>query len=175
MLPDCGRDPDTLRWTVVHTHPNREIWADENLNRAGYETYLPLYATTTGKPRRVVQRPLFPNYIFLALAPGQGWVAARYCSGVHKLCMAGERPNRVPDAALEAIRAGEDARRCLPSPGSLWAAGAPCRLANGSPIDGINAVVLRVTGDTARVHVLMFGELRDVVVRAECLVMRKDA
>jgi hypothetical protein len=41
-------------------------------------------------------------------------------------------------------------------------------------LDGINAVVKSVSGDSARVHVLMFGELREVVVKAECLMERKD-
>jgi hypothetical protein len=35
--------------------------------------------------------------------------------------------------------------------------------------------VVSVFGDSARVHVLMFGELREVVVKAECLTERKDA
>lgn len=173
-LPECGGYPDTLTWTVVHSHPNRETWAAENLIRVGYQTYLPLYATTAGKQRRPVERPLFPGYLFLGLEPGQGWVAAWHALGVHKLCMFGGRPSIVPAPALEALRASEDARRCLPPPGSLWRSGMPCRLANGSPLDGIDAVVLRVTGDSARVHVLMFGELREVSVRAECLAMRQD-
>jgi hypothetical protein len=32
--------------------------------------------------------------------------------------------------------------------------------------------VKSVTGDSARVHVLMFGELREVVVKAQCLMER---
>jgi len=176
-LPECGRDPAVVQWTVVHTHPNAENWAADNLNRAGYETYLPLYTTLTnrfGKPRRPVERPLFPGYLFLALEPGQGWVAARYCPGVHKLCTFGGRPSVAPTAAVVALQAGEDARRSLPPPGSLWRPGAPCRLANGSPLDGIDAVVMTIKGDSARVHVLMFGELREISVRAECLVVRRD-
>jgi transcriptional antiterminator RfaH len=176
LLLDCGRDPEALLWTVVHTHPASERWAAENLNRAGYETYLPLHATLSTKQhkRYVVHRPLFTGYVFLGLSPGQGWVAARYAPGVHKLCMSGGVPNRVPDGALEALRAGDEARRLLPSASDTWRPGAACRLANGSPLDGIDAVVRSVEGDSARVHVLMFGELREVVVRAECLMARKD-
>jgi transcription antitermination factor NusG len=172
LLLDCGRDTSVIQWAVVHTHPNRERWAAENLSHAGYEVYLPMYAKLAGKPRRVVQRPLFPSYLFLALGPGQGWVAARYASGVHKLCMSGGRPNYVPDEALEALRVGEYERRYVPRPDAVWRPGAPCRLSNGSPLDGINAVVKSVTGDSARVHVLMFGELREVVVKAQCLMER---
>jgi transcription antitermination factor NusG len=174
LLLDCGRDTEAIQWAVVHTHPNREQWAAQSLRRLGYVTYLPLYARLAGIPRCLVHRPLFPNYLFLALEPGQGWIAARYAEGVHKLCMAGGHPGYVPDAALDAIRAGDEARRSLPSASDIWRPGAPCRLANGSPLDGINAVVKSISGDSARVHVLMFGELREVVVKAECLMERRD-
>jgi transcriptional antiterminator RfaH len=172
LLLDCGRDTKAIQWAVMHTHPGAENWASISLNRAGYGTYLPLYAKLAGTPRRVVHRPLFPNYLFLALAPEQGWVAARYCPGVHKLCMSGGRPNYVRGGAVEALRATEEDRRSLPSASDTWRPGAPCRLANGSPLDGVNAVVKSVSGDSARVHVLMFGELREVVVKAECLMER---
>lgn len=174
MRPECGGIPAIAQWTVVHTHPSREKWASENLIRAGYETYLPLYAALAGKQRQLVERPLFPGYLFLGLEDGQGWVAAWHTPGVHKLCTFAGRPSIAPTVAVEALQAGEDARRCLPPPGSLWRPGAPCRLANGSPLDGIDAVVISVTGDSARVHVLMFGELRAVVVKAECLEMRRE-
>jgi transcription antitermination factor NusG len=175
LLLDCGRDTEAIQWAVVHTHPAAENWASVSLNRAGYETYLPLYAKLSGTPRRIVHRPLFPSYIFLALPPGRGWVAARYAEGVHKLCMSGGRPNYCRPGAVEALQATEEGRRSLPSASDTWRPGAPCRLANGSPLDGVNAVVKSVSGDSARVHVLMFGELREVVVKAECLTERKDA
>jgi transcription antitermination factor NusG len=88
--------------------------------------------------------------------------------------MSGGVPNRVPDGAVEALQAGDEMRRLLPPASDTWRPGAPCRLANGSPLDGINAVVKSVAGDSARVHVLMFGELREVTVKAECLMERKD-
>lgn len=173
-LPDCGGDPAVVQWTVVHTHPSREKWASENLTRAGYETYLPLYATLAGKPRHPVERPLFPGYLFLGLEAGQGWVAAWHTPGVHRLCMSGGRPSIAPTGAVQDLQAGDDARRRLPSPDATWPPGTPCRIANGSPFDGIDAVVHRVTGDSARVHVLMFGELREVIVRVVCLEPRRD-
>jgi hypothetical protein len=86
--------------------------------------------------------------------------------------MSGGRPNYCRPGAVEALRAGDDDRLRLPSASDTWCPGTPCRLANGSPLDGINAVVASVSGDSARVHVLMFGELREVVVKAECLMKR---
>jgi len=175
-LSDCGRIAvPALNWAVAHTHSGAEQWAEAGLNRAGYETYLPVYVALTGVQRRVTSRPLFPRYLFFALPPGRGWVAARYTPGVHKLCTTGGRPNRVPEGAVEALQATEAARRQLPAPFDVWRPGAPCRLANGSPLDGIDAVVRSVDGHNVRVHVLMFGELRDVLVKAECLVLRRDS
>jgi transcription antitermination factor NusG len=176
-LLDCGRDAEASQWAVVHTHPAAENIASHSLTRNGYETYLPLMAVRSRLFKRPGARqfvPLFPGYLFLALSPGQGWVAARYSQGVHKLCMAGDHPCFVRGGAVEALQATEEARQQLPPASDTWRPGAPCRLSNGSPLDGINAVVKSVSGDSARVHVLMFGELREVVVRAECLEMRRD-
>ena len=181
-LSECGRNdtaPDsTTRWTVVVAKPNREQWAAQSLRRLGYRTYLPTHAISREHPvRHTAHVPLFRGYLFLALDPGQGWVAARYCAGVHKICMAGGHlghPNYVRPGVLDALRAGDELRRCLPLPEDTWPPGTPCRLANGSPLDGIDAVVHRVDGDRAQVHVLMFGELREVVVQVECLATRRN-
>lgn len=174
LSPDCGRDAaPSLTWAVAHTHPNREAWAADNLGRAGYVPYFPTHAVLTGAPPRLTHRPLFRSYVFIGLEPGQGWVAARYVGGVRKLCMAGDRPNRVPRGAVEALQATEGARRAPPLAGSVWPPGTACGLGNGSPLDGIDAVVRSVDGDNCSVQVLMFGELRDVNVKVKCLVLRR--
>jgi transcription antitermination factor NusG len=175
----CGRNEastgtdDGVRWTVAQTHPQAENWATVSLARAGYETYMPLFATMRGKPKRMAHVPLFSGYVFVALAPEQGWVAARYALGVRRLCMAGDHPTYVPDGAVEALQATEDARRSLPPADSIWRPGAPCRL-NGGSLAGLDAVVSTIAGEVAVVHVLMLGELRAVTVDAAFLVVRRD-
>ena len=169
----CGRDAEATRWAVVHTHPNKEVWASGNLNRRGYETFLPTCVAVRGPSRALVIVPLFRGYLFLAVADGQGWVAARYANGVHKICMAGDRPNIVRNGAVEALLATEANRRTLLTADAIWRPGVPCRL-DGGAFNGIDAVIHRVVGDVAHVHVLMFGELREVTVDAASLTMRRD-
>ena len=179
----CGRnaeamdDIDGIRWTVAQTHPKAEPIASVGLRLAGYDTYLPRYARRRGGngPRRadIVHSPLFSGYLFIALAPGQGWVAARYTRGVHRLCMAGDHPTYVRDGAVEALQAGDAFRQHLPAADSVWRPGAPCRLNAGS-LAGLDAVVATIAGEVAVVHVLMLGELRAVTVDAASLAVRRD-
>lgn len=173
--PGCGRDSvPLLSWIVAHTHPHREQWAADNLTRAGYEVFCPKWTVLIGTPPRPVGRPLFRSYAFVALEPRQGWVAARYTPGVHKLCMAGDRPSLVPHASIVALLAGEERRLRPPGLDTLFEPGTPVGLSGGSPLDGIDAVVLDVDGDNSHVQVLMFGELRVVSVKTRCLVLRRD-
>jgi transcription antitermination factor NusG len=179
----CGRNEasvgidDGIRWTVAQTHPKAEPIASVGLRLAGYRTYLPRYARRRGGngPRRadIVHSPLFSGYVFVALAPGQGWVAARYTRGVHRLCMAGDHPTYVAAGAVEALQAGDAVRQHLPPADSVWRPGAPCRL-NGGSLAGLDAVVATIAGEVAVVHVLMLGELRAVTVDAASLCERRD-
>ena len=55
------------RWYVVHTQANGEERARANLERQGFEVYLPRYLKHRRHARRTgpVRRPLFPCYLFV--------------------------------------------------------------------------------------------------------------
>ena len=85
------------RWYVVHTQPNGEGRADLNLRRQGFATYLPRYARRRRHARRqeVVQRPLFPRYLFVTLDLARDrWRAVHSTFGVNRLVLAGEEHAR---------------------------------------------------------------------------------
>ena len=56
-------------WYVVHTQPQGEARAKANLERQGYEVYLPRCRKWRRHARRadIVAAPLFPRYLFLRL------------------------------------------------------------------------------------------------------------
>jgi transcriptional antiterminator RfaH len=87
-------------WTVLQTETQREHIARLMLMRQGFETYMPRIQI---RPNRIVN--LFPSYIFIEII--DRWWAARWTIGVIKILMDGERPARVPDGIIEAIRKQE--------------------------------------------------------------------
>jgi transcriptional antiterminator RfaH len=54
-------------WFVLKFKPNSHDQAVRNLNRQGFETFLPLYDTTSRKLSRFINtsKPLFPGYMFI--------------------------------------------------------------------------------------------------------------
>jgi len=95
------------RWIVARTKTMRERWAEENLQRLGFQTYLPVVlerCTRHGRRIACIQ-PLFPSYCFVACA-GQ-WRIILSCFGVVGLILRGSEPDSIPKRAIEELRARE--------------------------------------------------------------------
>ena len=60
-------------WYVAHTRPRCEKKLAEYCAREGFNVTLPLYKSVKKYPGKVVtfEKPLFANYVFLRLLPGQ--------------------------------------------------------------------------------------------------------
>jgi transcriptional antiterminator RfaH len=102
------------RWSVVLVRPHSERLAKDNLERQGFEVYLPMAVSTspaTAKtPARVSVRPFFPGYLFVRVDPlVDAWRKIFSTIGVKTLLLAGERPLAVRDALIEGIRQREEA------------------------------------------------------------------
>jgi transcriptional antiterminator RfaH len=87
-------------WAIVQTETQREHTARLMLMRQGFETYMPRIRI---KADRIGL--LFPTYIFCRII--DRWYSARWTIGVTRILMDSERPARVPDAIIEAIRKQE--------------------------------------------------------------------
>ncbi len=101
-------------WFVVYTQPNAEARALANLRRQGYETYLPRYRRKRSYAPKidVVERPLFPRYLFVALDLVRArWRPILWTFGVADLIRTGDTPQKLPDGVVDQIRAGENERR----------------------------------------------------------------
>lgn len=57
----------SVEWFLLQFKPNSYYQAIKNLDRQGFETFLPLYETTSRKASRFINatRPLFPGYMFV--------------------------------------------------------------------------------------------------------------
>lgn len=118
-----------IAWYAVHTRPQAEAKALENLLRQGYEAYLPRYRTEIRHARRrqTVLRPLFPRYLFAGIdREAMRWRPILSTVGVSDLVRSGDEPLPVACEIVEALRAQEGAgtfdslaRQRLPPVGEL--------------------------------------------------------
>ena len=101
-----------IAWYAVHTRPQAEIKALENLLRQGYEAYLPRYHTQIRHARRLqtVLRPLFPRYLFAGIdRAAMRWRPILSTVGVSDIVRSGDGPLPVTPEIVEALRAQEGA------------------------------------------------------------------
>jgi transcriptional antiterminator RfaH len=96
-------------WFLIHTKIRQERVALENLERQGFECFLPLMRAE--KLRRgalqVVQEALFPRYLFIRLGTGlesQSWAPIRSTLGVSRLVTFGLIPAKIDDELIGVLR-----------------------------------------------------------------------
>ena len=113
-------------WAVAQTEAMRERVAQRWLGEAAFETYLPMIRVK----KRIV--PLFPAYIFVRLGD-TGWSRVDGTIGVRSLLRSNEKPAKITDDVVEAIRSQEkNGLIKLPEKGPLWKKGDRVRIASGS-------------------------------------------
>ncbi len=101
-----------ISWYAVHTQPQAETRALENLVRQGYSTYLPRCRVWVSHARRrqAMLRPLFPRYLFAGIDRAtMRWRPILSTCGVSDLVRAGDRPAPVPGDIIMALREREAA------------------------------------------------------------------
>jgi transcription antitermination factor NusG len=92
-------------WYALYTRHQHEKMVDQVLTNKGFDTFLPLYATTHNwKDRtKALTLPLFPCYVFL-----KGGIERRLqiltTPGIHGLVSSAGQPAAIPDIEIEAIR-----------------------------------------------------------------------
>lgn len=167
-------------WIVVHTQPNAERYATENLQQRGYACYLPMRAVrrrdpVIGSAYHIALVPLFPRYAFLWHTSSRNhWRPIRETPGVAAVLRTGNNVAYARTADITALQATEETRRVPPAPSAAWQPGSPCSLATGA-FRGHPAVVLRVgCAPTATVSLVMLGALRSMIVPIAHLVPRDD-
>ena len=94
-----------MHWYLVQTKPRQEQCALDNLQRQGYECYLPTLRAEKIRQGAVavVAEPLFPRYLFIRLSQensAPSWAPIRSTKGVTRLVSFGVEPakglNRAP-------------------------------------------------------------------------------
>lgn len=144
-----------LHWYLIHSKPRLESSALENLERQGYECFLPLI--TVEKLRRkalvLVSEPLFPRYLFIRLdasQQGKSWNPIRSTTGVSRLVSFGQVPAKIDEALVASIRESVSSATVHQR---HFAPGEALRIQQG-PFAGLEAIYQMPDGDS-RVMVLV--------------------
>lgn len=130
----------TESWYLVHTKPRQEEIALTNLERQGYECYLPQMRIERIRRRKteVATEPMFPRYLFVRLDSsdqGKSWSPIRSTLGVSQLVHFGARAAKVDDSLVDLLRQRE---RSLPTE-AMFHSGDSVVVTDG-PFTGIEAI-----------------------------------
>jgi transcriptional antiterminator RfaH len=130
----------TLSWYLVHTKPRQEDIALVNLERQGYECYLPQMRIERVRRRKaeVAIESMFPRYLFIRLDSsdqGKSWSPIRSTLEVSQLVHFGARAAKVDDTLVDLLRQRE---RAMPTE-AMFHSGDSVVIADG-PFAGIEAI-----------------------------------
>jgi transcriptional antiterminator RfaH len=137
----------TTAWYLVHTKPRQEDVALVNLQRQGYECYLPQMRIERIRRRKaeIATEPMFPRYLFIRLDSsdqGKSWSPIRSTLGVSQLVHFGGRAAKVDDALVDLLRQREQA---MPLD-ALFQSGDSVVITDG-PFSGIEAIYQTADSD----------------------------
>ena len=162
-------------WFAVYTKPRQELIALENLERQGFQCFLPMainpYQRRTERKPRI--EPLFPRYLFLHVdADQQSLGSVRFTIGVSNLVKFGMELATLPLSVIEAIR-----QRCDPESGLVQLDPMPVNVGDkvrvfDGPLAGIQGVFRERKGGT-RALLLMSLLGTESIVEVDALLLQK--
>lgn len=140
-----------MGWYLIHSKPRQEARALENLQRQGYEAWLPMLTVEKIRRGRIanVTEPMFSRYLFIRLdTVTSNWAPIRSTLGVSRLVTFGSVPASVPDDLIEGLRTAP-----MQSRQRLLATGEEVLFVDG-PLQGLRGIFQQHDGE-ARALVLI--------------------
>lgn len=134
------------RWFALYTASRHEKSVAQHLIQREIEFYLPLYKSErrwSDGSRVTLDLPLFPGYLFIHIQRGERSRALGVPGAVAVVGGTGGEPAWLPDATIDALRSGLDARPVQPHP--LLTAGQRVRIRSGA-LSGFEGIVVRNKG-----------------------------
>lgn len=159
MAVACAQPIETLNplnWYCVHTKPQREKQAAEQLSTlSNVEVYFPRIRIqkTIRRVRKQVTEPLFPRYLFCRFDLSSNYRAVRYAHEVINLVSFGLQPAVVSETLIHDLQSWVS-ENSLTLTKSQFTSGDTVQIASG-PMQGLQAVILEGRGDQERVAVLL--------------------
>lgn len=109
-------------WHLIQFKPNSHRLAERNLNRQGFETFLPMQETTRRKGSQFVYKlkPLFPGYMFVSVSSEHApWRTINSTIGVSRLVSFDGKPAALPQQLISGLMLRCDTSGKFLSPKSL--------------------------------------------------------
>lgn len=95
-------------WFILQFKPNSHYRAVKNLNQQGFETFLPMYKTTSRKASRFINKtqPLFPGYMFITFKRDDtNWRMINNTYGVSRLITFNSVVKSIPTKVISDLMA----------------------------------------------------------------------
>lgn len=147
-------------WYLIHSKPKDEKVAQENLERQGYESYLPLIlgrSKKRGKTTKSIQ-PMFPRYLFIHLSEQtDDWGPIRSTLGVSSLIRFGITPAKVPDTLITSLKKNENSQGIHERPTKMLSPGDKLLIIEG-PFEGYEATLFSKKSDDRVIVLLKIAE-----------------
>ena len=106
-----------INWFVAHTHPLKELIAQQHLLEQGFEVYLPRFKKIRKHARKVeeVLLPLFPRYIFVGMDMEVArWRSVNGTRGISYLLTNNEYPTAMPSYIIQNLKSQETSDSIVP-------------------------------------------------------------
>jgi len=156
------------QWYAVQTRPRHEHMVASQLDHEGLPVLLPLAAQVRrwSDRRKVIQVPVFPNYVFvkLALVSNEQRVFVLRRSGVIGFVGPNREATPIEASQIESVRTLMSAETEF-RPHPYLAVGQRVRIRSGA-LKGLEGILLQITGDD---HLVLSIDLinKSVTVRIE--------
>ncbi|OSQ40479.1 transcription termination/antitermination protein NusG [Thalassospira mesophila] len=148
------------KWFAVNTAPHQETRAQLNLNRQGYETWLPVFSKTRRHARKTetVKAALFPGYLFVTLdLERDAWTPINGTFGVRRLVIQNAKPSALPAGFVQDLRNMTDEAGLIARTDNPFAPGDSVRIAEGPFADLVASVFDLPTESRVRVLLEVLG------------------
>ena len=145
------------RWFVVHTQPQKEVLAAQELINQGFAVYYPKFSKIRRHARRVdtVASPLFPRYIFVNFDNSETpWRCINGTRGVSYLLTNDNKPISIPSQIIQNLKDQETDAGFVPVDAlSVFTKGSKVRIVDGVLKD--NSAIVDSISDQQRVQLLI--------------------
>jgi transcription antitermination factor NusG len=134
-------------WYALQVYQRLEKITTLLLNQKGFELFLPTYSVRRRWSDRVkvVERPLFPGYLFCRLDPRQRWLPVLTTPGVVSIVGTGKEPIAIPETEIETVRRiVRSATSAEPWP---YLHCGDCVTISDGPLRGIEGILVEIKND----------------------------
>jgi len=140
LMPSGAQPP---RWFALYTASRHEKRVAEHLSLREIQFYLPLYKSArkwSDGSRVTLDLPLFPGYLFIHIQRSERSRVLGVPGALAVVGGTGGEPAWLPDATIDALRSGLEARPARPHP--LLTVGQRARIRSGA-LTGFEGIVVR--------------------------------